>query len=216
MSDVAYAQVHKRWTSHTQEGNLRCDCMHGVDIRGLDPRSPGGGAPDHFRRRTARDLHPARWPAGGLLGVALGVKANVGGVGIAMMFLIAGRLRLMRHGQLGHGLKIASSPGAASTSRSWSAGPFPVGERGRCGQGGGTGCCGIPGTARSAARSGDGGLDRVDRDGRVETMDEIEAPEAIEGERARASRPGVIRMKMTSDVAAATRLDHLLSRLWVP
>ncbi|UPJ62099.1 malonate transporter subunit MadL [Bradyrhizobium sp. 192] len=42
---------------------------------------------------------------GDLLGVALGVKANVGGVGIAMMFLIAARLWLMRHGQLSHGLK---------------------------------------------------------------------------------------------------------------
>jgi len=42
---------------------------------------------------------------GDLLGVTLGVKANVGGVGIAMMFLIAARLWLMRHGQLSHGLK---------------------------------------------------------------------------------------------------------------
>src|SRR3954451_7744383 len=42
---------------------------------------------------------------GDMLGVVLGVKANVGGVGIAMMFLIAARLWLVRHGILSHGLK---------------------------------------------------------------------------------------------------------------
>ena len=41
---------------------------------------------------------------GDLLGVALGVKANVGGVGIAMMFLIAARFWLVRHGLLSRGL----------------------------------------------------------------------------------------------------------------
>ncbi len=42
---------------------------------------------------------------GDLLGIMLGVKANVGGVGIAMMFLIAARLWLVRRGLLSHGLK---------------------------------------------------------------------------------------------------------------
>ncbi len=42
---------------------------------------------------------------GDLLGIVLGVKANVGGVGIAMMFLIAARLWLVRRGLLSHGLK---------------------------------------------------------------------------------------------------------------
>lgn len=42
---------------------------------------------------------------GDLLGSVLGVKANVGGVGIAMMFLITARLWLSRHGLLSSGLK---------------------------------------------------------------------------------------------------------------
>ncbi|MEH2469822.1 malonate transporter MadL subunit [Nitrobacteraceae bacterium AZCC 2161] len=42
---------------------------------------------------------------GDLLGVALGVKANVGGVGSAMMFLIAARLWLVRRDLLSSGLK---------------------------------------------------------------------------------------------------------------
>lgn len=42
---------------------------------------------------------------GDLLGAALGVKANVGGVGIAMMILITARLWLARRGLLSHGLK---------------------------------------------------------------------------------------------------------------
>src|SRR5215469_5832675 len=42
---------------------------------------------------------------GDWLGIALGVKANVGGVGIAMMLLIAARLWLFRHGRLSPGLK---------------------------------------------------------------------------------------------------------------
>jgi malonate transporter MadL subunit len=37
---------------------------------------------------------------GDLLGSALGVKANVGGVGIAMLLLIFARLWLYRHGRL--------------------------------------------------------------------------------------------------------------------
>ena len=37
---------------------------------------------------------------GDLLGVALNVKSNVGGVGIAMMMLIAGRVWLIRKGVL--------------------------------------------------------------------------------------------------------------------
>ena len=43
---------------------------------------------------------------GDLLGVALGVKANVGGVGIAMMMLIAARVWLVRRGVLSHGVKL--------------------------------------------------------------------------------------------------------------
>jgi malonate transporter MadL subunit len=42
---------------------------------------------------------------GDWLGIALGVKANVGGVGIAMMLLIAARLWLCRYGLLSAGLK---------------------------------------------------------------------------------------------------------------
>lgn len=37
---------------------------------------------------------------GDLLGVALGAKANVGGVGIAMLLLIAARLYLLKRGRL--------------------------------------------------------------------------------------------------------------------
>lgn len=43
---------------------------------------------------------------GDLLGVALGVKANVGGVGIAMIMLIAARLWLVKSGQLSQGVKL--------------------------------------------------------------------------------------------------------------
>ncbi len=43
---------------------------------------------------------------GDLLGQALGVKANVGGVGIAMLILIAARYWLTRTGALSHGLKL--------------------------------------------------------------------------------------------------------------
>ena len=43
---------------------------------------------------------------GDLLGVALHVKANVGGVGIAMMLLIAARVWLTRHGGLPPGIKL--------------------------------------------------------------------------------------------------------------
>ncbi|ACK52101.1 malonate transporter, MadL subunit [Methylocella silvestris BL2] len=43
---------------------------------------------------------------GDLLGVALGVKANVGGVGIAMMLLIAVRIWLQKSGHLSHGVKL--------------------------------------------------------------------------------------------------------------
>ncbi len=43
---------------------------------------------------------------GDLLGQVLGVKANVGGVGIAMMLLIGVRLWLSRRGALTHGIKI--------------------------------------------------------------------------------------------------------------
>ena len=43
---------------------------------------------------------------GDLLGVAINVKANVGGVGIAMMLLIAARVWLTRHGGLPHGIKL--------------------------------------------------------------------------------------------------------------
>jgi len=40
------------------------------------------------------------------LGAALGAKANVGGVGIAMLLLIAARLWLSRHGRLSEGAKL--------------------------------------------------------------------------------------------------------------
>lgn len=43
---------------------------------------------------------------GDALGVALGVKANVGGVGIAMILLITVRLWLDRRGFMSHGLKL--------------------------------------------------------------------------------------------------------------
>jgi len=43
---------------------------------------------------------------GDLLGQALGVKANVGGVGIAMLILIAARYWLTRTGAVSHGLKL--------------------------------------------------------------------------------------------------------------
>ena len=43
---------------------------------------------------------------GDLLGVALGVKANVGGVGLAMMMLMAARVWLVRRGRLSHGIKL--------------------------------------------------------------------------------------------------------------
>jgi malonate transporter MadL subunit len=43
---------------------------------------------------------------GDLLGVALGVKANVGGVGLAMMMLIAARIWLVRRDALSHGMKL--------------------------------------------------------------------------------------------------------------
>lgn len=42
---------------------------------------------------------------GDVLGALLGVKANVGGVGIAMILLIAARLWLQRHGLLTTGVK---------------------------------------------------------------------------------------------------------------
>ena len=43
---------------------------------------------------------------GDLLGVLLGVKANVGGVGLAMMLLIAARVWLQKSGALSHGVKL--------------------------------------------------------------------------------------------------------------
>lgn len=43
---------------------------------------------------------------GDWLGIALGVKANVGGVGIAMMLLITARLWLFRHGRLSQGVML--------------------------------------------------------------------------------------------------------------
>jgi malonate transporter MadL subunit len=43
---------------------------------------------------------------GDLLGSLLGVKSNVGGVGIAMLLLIGARLLLTRKGELSHGLKL--------------------------------------------------------------------------------------------------------------
>ena len=43
---------------------------------------------------------------GDLLGVVLGAKTNVGGVGLAMILLIAGRAWLVRKGALNHGFKL--------------------------------------------------------------------------------------------------------------
>jgi malonate transporter MadL subunit len=43
---------------------------------------------------------------GDLLGALLGVKANVGGVGIAMLLLIGSRFWLVRQGQFGPGLRL--------------------------------------------------------------------------------------------------------------
>jgi malonate transporter MadL subunit len=43
---------------------------------------------------------------GDLLGVVLGVKANVGGVGLAMMLLMAARVWLIKKGGLSHGIKL--------------------------------------------------------------------------------------------------------------
>jgi malonate transporter MadL subunit len=43
---------------------------------------------------------------GDMLGVTLGVKANVGGVGIAMMLLIAARVWLVRRGWLSPSLRL--------------------------------------------------------------------------------------------------------------
>lgn len=43
---------------------------------------------------------------GDVLGILLGVKANVGGVGLAMMLLMAARLWLQRRGILSHGIKL--------------------------------------------------------------------------------------------------------------
>jgi malonate transporter MadL subunit len=43
---------------------------------------------------------------GDLLGVALGVKANVGGVGIAMILLIGARIWLVKSGLFSKGLKM--------------------------------------------------------------------------------------------------------------
>ncbi|MGL9622960.1 malonate transporter subunit MadL [Bradyrhizobium sp. U531] len=111
---------------------------------------------------------------GDLLGVALGVKANVGGVGIAMMFLIAARLWLMRHGLLSRGLNtgvgfwgsfyipiVVAMAAQQNVVAAAKGGPIVV--------------------LRAPARS-----PCVSRwwpcrlSGRVETMDEIEAREAIE------------------------------------
>ncbi len=43
---------------------------------------------------------------GDVLGLLLGVKANVGGVGLAMMLLMAARVWLQRRGRLSHGIKL--------------------------------------------------------------------------------------------------------------
>jgi malonate transporter MadL subunit len=43
---------------------------------------------------------------GEALGAALHVKANVGGVGIAMILLIGARLWISRKGEMSHGLKL--------------------------------------------------------------------------------------------------------------
>ena len=70
-----------------------------------DPQA-GGVRDDDLRSRAPRDLH-----AGGRVhrrpsGVVLGVKANVGGVGLAMMMLMAARVWLVRRDGLSHGVKL--------------------------------------------------------------------------------------------------------------
>jgi malonate transporter MadL subunit len=61
---------------------------------------------DHFWGCASCDLHPARGYLGDLLGGLLGTKANVGGVGIAMLLLIASRQWLVRSGRFSHGLRL--------------------------------------------------------------------------------------------------------------
>src|SRR3954451_21035502 len=113
---------------------------------------------------------------GDMLGVVLGVKANVGGVGIAMMFLIAARLWLLRHGLLSHGLKtgvefwgsfyipiVVAMAAQQNVVAAAKGGPIVV-------------IAGIGAVAVCFAQ-----VALISRlSGRVETMDEIEAREAIE------------------------------------
>ena len=57
---------------------------------------------------------------GDLLGVVLGVKANVGGVGLAMMLLMAARVWLIKKGGLSHGIKLGVEFWATMYIPSWS------------------------------------------------------------------------------------------------
>ncbi|MBR0686125.1 malonate transporter subunit MadL [Bradyrhizobium manausense] len=113
---------------------------------------------------------------GDLLGVALGVKANVGGVGIAMMFLIAARLWLVRHGLLSRGLNtgvefwgsfyipiVVAMAAQQNVVAAAKGGPIVVIA--------GLGAVAVCFTMVAL-------IGRLS--GRVETMDEIEAREAIE------------------------------------
>jgi hypothetical protein len=52
-------------------------------------RTPAGDNHDHLRNRLLAICHLVGLYLGDLLGAAIGVKANVGGVGIAMLLLIS-------------------------------------------------------------------------------------------------------------------------------
>ena len=56
---------------------------------------------------------------GDLLGIVLGVKANVGGVGLAMMLLMAARVWLIKKGGLSHGIKLGVEFWAKRTFSTW-------------------------------------------------------------------------------------------------
>lgn len=117
---------------------------------------------------------------GDVLGKALGVKANVGGVGIAMLLLIGARLWLVRRGLLSHGLKlgvefwgalyipiVVAMAAQQNVVAAWRGGPIVL----IAGAGTVLVCFAV---VRQLSRIG----------GPAETMDEIEAREAIAKEAA--------------------------------
>src|SRR5882724_9133389 len=86
----------------------------GAGPQGLKNRSPGAIRAANKEKRNMTIYGVALLAIctllgallGDVLGVGLGVKTNVGGVGIAMMLLMAARVWLMRKGALTHGLKL--------------------------------------------------------------------------------------------------------------